>query len=95
MEINNRDKQIILHILNYCEEIANTIERIQTKENFDKDFFYKNALSMPIFQIGELVNHLTEEFRATFTEIPWHKIIGMRNLKKNPDLHTVLKNLVL
>ena len=51
MEINNRDKQIILHILNYCEEIANTIERIQTKENFDKDFFYKNALSMPIFQI--------------------------------------------
>ena len=32
-----------------------------------------------ILQIGELVGHLSDEFKAANTGIPWHKIRGMRN----------------
>ena len=34
---------------------------------------------MCILQIGELVNHLSNDFKDNHTEIPWHKIRGMRN----------------
>lgn len=34
---------------------------------------------MCILQIGELVGRLTNAFKANHSEIPWHKIRGMRN----------------
>ena len=34
---------------------------------------------MCILQIGELVGRLTDDFKAANTDIPWHKIRGMRN----------------
>ena len=42
------------------------------------DPVYRNAISMPIQQIGELVKHLTEEFIDDHPDIPWKKIKGMR-----------------
>jgi uncharacterized protein with HEPN domain len=37
-------------------------------------------LSMCILQIGELTNHLTQEFRDTHSGVPWKEIRNMRNL---------------
>lgn len=34
---------------------------------------------MCILQIGELVNHLSDDFKASHEEILWHRIRGMRN----------------
>ena len=34
---------------------------------------------MCILQIGKLVNRLSNDFKDNHTEIPWHKIRGMRN----------------
>ena len=34
---------------------------------------------MCILQMGELVNHLSDTFKADHPEGPWHKIRGMRN----------------
>lgn len=31
-------------------------------------------------QIGELANHLSDEFMETYREIPWRAIRGMRNV---------------
>ena len=34
---------------------------------------------MCILQIGELVGRLTDEFKVSNADIPWHRIRGMRN----------------
>ena len=81
--MDSRDAQIIDKILRYCNEIMGTHER----EHFDKAFFfdaergysYRNAIAMPLLQIGELVKHLSAEFQETHTDIPWRKIIRMRD----------------
>lgn len=37
-------------------------------------------LLMPLFQIGELSGALSEEYRGSRLEIPWHAIRGFRNI---------------
>ena len=41
---------------------------------------YRNAVTMPILQIGELANHLSEEFKQQHKQIPWNEMRGIRNL---------------
>ena len=35
---------------------------------------------MCLMQIGELSNHLSEDFKSTHTDIPWTAVRGMRNI---------------
>lgn len=80
MKINDRDIQILQHILNYCTEVEITIKTFGEDENkFLNDFIYRNAISMPILQIGELVNHLSKDFTNLYVEMSWRDIVGMRN----------------
>ncbi len=79
--MDNRDITILKHMLKYCNEINNTIERFGNSiDSFKNDSDYKDSLSMKIFQIGELANHLTDEYlEETKNEINWNAIRGMRN----------------
>jgi len=79
--MNQRDIDILKKIIKYCDEIAvanadfgNTIDALKTKTS------YKNAVAMCILQIGELTTHLTEEFRLSYSQVPWKHIKNMRNL---------------
>ena len=75
----NRDRDIVFHILRYCEEIEQAAARFgDNKALFMEDAVYRNAVSMPVQQIGELAKHLTEEFIALHADIPWKQIKGMR-----------------
>ena len=38
------------------------------------------AICMTLINIGELVKHLTQEFRDTHKAIPWRAISGMRDI---------------
>ena len=74
-----RDSVIIEHILRYCEEVELAISRFgRNQEIFEKDPVYRNAVSMPVQQIGELAKHLSDEFIEKHSEIPWRQIKGMR-----------------
>lgn len=79
--MNNRDINILKHMLKYCDEISNTVERFgRNLDDFKNDNDYKDSLSMKIFQIGELANHLTDEYlEETKNEMNWNAIRGMRN----------------
>ena len=75
-----RDRNILQHILRYCREIETAHDDFgHSRERFDHSTTYQNAISMCILQVGELVNHLSEDFKSEHSEIPWHKIRGMRN----------------
>lgn len=79
MRMNNRDVQIIRHILNYCEEVYLARMRFgDDREVFMADPVYRNAVSMPVQQIGELAKHLSDEFIEANPGIPWKQIKGMR-----------------
>jgi len=81
--MDNRDVQIIDKIKKYCQEIIGTHEREQYNREFFFDtehgYSYRNAIAMPLLQIGELVKHLSDDFLSTHTEMPWRKIIRMRD----------------
>lgn len=80
--MDKSDWQRIIHIRTHCDDVENFINRFGRDYNtFVEDRAYFNAVSMCIFQIGELANSLTEEFRQkTNNEIPWRMIRGMRNV---------------
>ena len=76
----NRDRDIVRHILRYCEQVDTAHKDFgHSKERFEANTTYQNAVSMCILQIGELINRLSDDFKKTNMEIPWHKIRGMRN----------------
>ena len=78
----DRDKSILRHIIKYCKDIAEFIDRFgKDFDIFTNDKAYFNAVSMCILQIGELSAGLSEDFRLkTSDKIPWSDIKGMRNI---------------
>ncbi len=39
----------------------------------------QDAATHPLEIIGEAAGHVSDEFREMHADIPWHKMIGMRN----------------
>jgi len=72
-----------MHIQKYCDEIIKTCKFFGKRyEIFEDNHIYKNAVSMEIFQIGELVKEL-DKFDKKFIsdtkdKVPWNSIIKMR-----------------
>lgn len=80
MPDNERDRAIVEHILRYCRDVETAHDDFgHSRTRFDNSTTYQNAIAMCILQIGELVNHLSEDFRTEHDSIPWRKIRGMRN----------------
>ena len=78
--MRDRDVTVLMKIIQYADEINGTITRFELDlEKFRTDHVVKNAISMCILQIGELVNTLTEEFKTEYSGMPWRDIIAMRN----------------
>jgi uncharacterized protein with HEPN domain len=60
----------------YNETIVNhslTLEKVKS------DAVFKNSLAMDILQIGELVNVLSDDFKAANSDMPWREIKRMRD----------------
>ncbi len=79
--MNNRDIIILKKIIQYSNEIQSTMDRYSVDVTvLESDFVIKNAISMCILQIGELVGKLTDEFKAQNNQMPWRDIKAMRNI---------------
>ena len=78
--LSARDASIIRHILGYCREIDEAIAFFGDSEAlFLESAVYRNAISMPIQQIGELVKHLSDSVIQGNPNIPWKQVNGMRD----------------
>lgn len=81
MNVGERDNSILKHIIEYCDQINVTVDRFGNDfETFDNDVVYRNAVSLCILQIGELVGVLSDEFKEAHDTIPWSQIKKMRNI---------------
>jgi len=77
----NRNIDILQRIISYCDEISETIERFGADYIvFKQDSVYKNATALCVLQIGELTTHFSDEFKQTYTNIPWNQIKALRNV---------------
>ncbi|MBR3419714.1 MAG: DUF86 domain-containing protein [Oscillospiraceae bacterium] len=84
MKDRKRDLVIIEKVLRYCDEIEKTHAAFRNDKdlffNKEEGFIYRNSITMPILQIGELVKNLSAEFVAEHNSIPWKAIAGMRDV---------------
>ena len=79
--MNDRDMIVLKKMVQYADEIALTVEKLNLDFiKFETDFIAKNAISMCILQIGELVGKLSDEFKAQYHKMPWRDIKSMRNI---------------
>jgi uncharacterized protein with HEPN domain len=77
----DRDITIIKHVVEHAQDVIDAQNRFGNDLNlFKDDKAYFNAICMSLLQIGELANHLSDDFMQGHGDIQWKAIIGMRNI---------------
>lgn len=77
----NRDKSILVHIIQYCDQITEAIGIFGNNYDiFSSSNTYRNACCLCLLQIGELVGTLSDSFLNAHKQIPWRQIKGFRNI---------------
>ena len=70
----------------YIDDIRDSIDAIKrytaglTKQDFLNSTEKQDAVYRRLSLIGEAANRLPNEFRNRYPQIPWIKIVGMRNV---------------
>ena len=70
----------------FTEDILDSIEKIEryTKELNYEDFIENQMVVDAVIRnleiIGEASNNLSKELRSKFSDIPWKRMIGLRNI---------------
>jgi hypothetical protein len=78
MSHNERDKSYIYDILKYSQEIIDIVKG-ENHNSFVNNRIKRLAIERLIQIIGEAANHLSKDFMQENQDIPWSKIIGLRN----------------
>ncbi len=79
MNIIKRNRIVSQKILKEIS-IINDMTGRYTKEEFLNDEIAQRAAAMTIINIGELTTVFSDDFRQTYSQIPWRKIKGLRNI---------------
>jgi len=77
-------------------DIQEAIERIERytggrTEAFEHNELIQNWVVSHIQIIGEACHHVSEELQTAYPEIPWSKIVGMRNILVHSYFHIDLE----
>ncbi len=78
MLLSERDKSYIFDMITYSQEIID-ITLSETHSSFLNNRIKRLAVERLIEIIGEAANHLSKEVIDQNSDIPWSKIIGLRN----------------
>ncbi len=73
-----RDLASVLDALIFSRKIMKFTEGM-SKEEFNLDFKTQDAVMYNVSVLGEAIRRISPEFSALHPEIPYAKIIGMRN----------------
>lgn len=74
------DPRVTLTQMREFAERAHAITQGRSAGQLASDYLVRAALERTIELVGEAANRLGRAFHDTHPEIPWHRIIGMRNI---------------
>lgn len=75
-----KDKQYVEHILKHYTELQVELSQVNNDfETFQNNIFYRKAILLDLFQIGELFNGLSDEIKKHFTKEECRGIVDTRN----------------
>jgi uncharacterized protein with HEPN domain len=81
MGSSQKNSSILKKIIEYCNRIDATKTRYgNSVEALENDYDYTSSVAMSILQIGELIAHLTTDFKKEHSGVPWQDIVAMRNI---------------
>lgn len=76
---NKRVLLILEDIINFCQKIKKYIKDLD-KKSFKENELVIDGVLRNLETFGEASRRLSEEFKKEHNEIPWKKIIGLRNI---------------
>ncbi len=79
MKQPGRDYYLISHINAHYAELKKAYAEIQTVNSFSNSGSTRKAILFDYFQIGELLNHLSDSFAISFGEDELYKAVSIRN----------------
>ncbi|MDR1735672.1 MAG: DUF86 domain-containing protein [Oscillospiraceae bacterium] len=77
--MGSRDAAILSKLLSEANIISEMLSAARF-ETFISDEKTKRAVCMTLINIGELVKNLSDEFKASASDIPWRAISGLRDI---------------
>jgi uncharacterized protein with HEPN domain len=72
------NKERLGHMVDFARQ-ARRLSRGRRRTSLDADELYYLAMNRLVEVIGEAARHVSKRFQNDHPEIPWAKIIGMRN----------------
>ncbi len=76
--MKRRDREYLGDIRETSEEILELTE-VRSREELESELMFRRSLERCFGIIGEAANGLTDDFKDRHSDIPWQKIISMRN----------------
>ena len=73
-----RDEALLLDILIAAHRALKYMQGV-SRNDFESNEMLQDAVTRPLEIIGEAAGQVSEEYQEAHTNIPWHKMIGMRN----------------
>ncbi len=74
-----RDEEYLLDILEAAKLALAYVDK-KSREEFFNDTQCQDAVIRRLEIIGEAARRISEETRATFPDLPWSDMVGMRNV---------------
>jgi len=75
---DERDQTYLIDMLQYSLEAVEVISD-ENYESFTRNRIKRLAIERLIEIIGEAANHVSESTQSRMSDVPWSRIIGMRN----------------
>ena len=74
------DKERLKKIVSTWETLSHQMQQHSiTPELLLEDEFSQWAVTTPLYNIGEQVYQLTSEFKASYPDMPWNMVAGLRH----------------
>ncbi|MCL1882211.1 MAG: DUF86 domain-containing protein [Defluviitaleaceae bacterium] len=73
-------KQVLEHMLEHCNDIADAVSRIKTVEGMGADNLIRKAIVFSILDLGELTELLEKHINLSDGKIDWKGLKGMREI---------------